>query len=117
MIMNHKNKIELMIEDLGWSASELARRAGITQKQMSRLMNNLARQIPQAIRVAKALGQDVEWLFNDAKPWPPPRSTEISWRKPAAGGGGRRKPGRGRRPKSAPPDQDRGGKRDDRPAQ
>lgn len=73
--MNHAQKIKKLLDDRGWSASELARRAGLSQRSVAYIIKG-AREpgVRTARLIANALGVGVDWLFDDAADWPPPRA-------------------------------------------
>lgn len=59
----------------GRNLSEIARREGLYNAAISDAMNK--GQLPKAdkaIRIARALGVSAEWLWDDARSWPPPSS-------------------------------------------
>lgn len=67
--MKPAEKIKRIIEDAGWSGSELARRAKVTQRTVSYVISGSRNpRVDSAIRIAEALGVDAHWLWSD-KPW------------------------------------------------
>lgn len=75
--MNFKQKILKLTE--GRRKSDVARAAGL---QATQLNDYTAKgSLPRydiAVRIARALSVDVEWLLDDSKDWPPPPSKGLS---------------------------------------
>jgi transcriptional regulator with XRE-family HTH domain len=68
--MKPGQKIKELLKGRGWSATELARRAGVSQQAIDRLLKGRYPVIVRALAVARALGVTPEWLWSEA-PWPP----------------------------------------------
>ena len=67
--MKHSQKIDKLLQDKGWSVAELARRAKVGREQARRLAIRIPPSVLAAIRVARTLGADADWLFDDRQAW------------------------------------------------
>ncbi len=67
--MKHSQKIDKLLEDKGWSMAELARRASVGREQARRLAIRIPPSVLAAIRIARVLGANADWLFDDKRAW------------------------------------------------
>jgi transcriptional regulator with XRE-family HTH domain len=68
-------KIQMLIADRGTSQAAVARRAGISQPRLSRIINgerNARLFVAQALAIARALEVSLDYLADDAATAPPP---------------------------------------------
>ncbi|MAD47091.1 MAG: hypothetical protein CMH98_19020 [Oceanospirillaceae bacterium] len=62
--MNLSSRIQEKLTEKGWSVTELARRAGMQQPTLHRIISGVTQEpkIDSLERIAKALGVDLQWL-------------------------------------------------------
>lgn len=78
--MERGQKIAGIIESLGWSDSEAARRVGVSQQTISRWKGGASIKLGDALRLARALGVSLDYLADDAMdapPEPPPADLAV----------------------------------------
>jgi len=77
--MKVADKIERLLLERKMSGSALARAAGVSPDVISSLrrVDGYQPGVGAAIRVARALGVSVEWLFDDDQDWPPPEGPQA----------------------------------------
>jgi lambda repressor-like predicted transcriptional regulator len=75
--VTHETKIEELLRLKGWSVTELARKAELSQSATDRLKKRIPKTARIALRLAHALDVPPEWLYDDSKGWPPPKNCEL----------------------------------------
>ena len=82
--MKPEQKLRELMKQYGWSAAELARRAGFRHQVIDRLLEGQPKVVARALAIARALKVSPDWLWSDA-PWPPPMplSREVEGQKEA----------------------------------
>jgi len=70
--MQYVAKIRALREAKGWSVSQLARRAGIPQRQADRLCKKVPASAISLAKLARALDVPIEWLLDDTSGLPAP---------------------------------------------
>ncbi len=62
----------------GKNASALAESVGLPRTSIRNAVNTgQVPRVDKAIKIARALGVPADWLFDDARPWPPPSGSSI----------------------------------------
>jgi len=69
--MDTERKFRKLLGLYDWSVSKLARRAGVKQQAVDRLVKRAPVAVSRGAALAKALGVPADWLFSEAD-WPPP---------------------------------------------
>lgn len=72
--MSWKEKIRRLIERAGWTASEAGRRSGVPYSTLKNYLNvkHAGRpSLEHGLSLARTLGVDPFWLYDDSAKWPP----------------------------------------------
>lgn len=78
--MSHAAKIAKLLEERGWSVSQLADRVGAPQSTVDRYVKRLPKPVPICLKISEVLGVSPLWLFDDTLGWPTegPPTNEVA---------------------------------------
>lgn len=79
--MRPAEKISKLLQERGWSQSQLARASGLRQRQVAYVVSGERQpKVSAALALADALNVDARWLWADDSRWPPPAPDALELR-------------------------------------
>jgi transcriptional regulator with XRE-family HTH domain len=80
--MSHTVKIAKLLEERGWSVSQLAERVGAPQSTVDKMVKRMPKSLRVYLKMAEVLGASPFWLYDDTLGWPadgPPPMNPQEW--------------------------------------